>query len=81
MVIENITQMKNKNNIQIKELEERNTVIEGHFFNAILDNSNITGLFDMFELKCNKTEKGINFTPTLRNKKLIEKLTQKTTNN
>lgn len=61
-----------KNNIQIKELEERNTIIEGHFLNSILDNSSITGLFDMFELKCNKTEKGINFTPTLRNKKLIE---------
>lgn len=70
-----------KNNIQIKELKERNTVIEGHFFNAIFDNSNITGLFDMFELKCNKTEKGINFTPTLRNEKLIEKLNTKNNNN
>ena len=60
-----------KNNVKIKELEEQNTQIEGFFLNAIADNSNITGVFDMFEMKCNKTTKGIGFTPTLRNDKLI----------
>ena len=69
-----------KNTIQIKECEEQNNAIDGFFLNSILDNSTITGLYDIYEMKCNTTTKGINFTPTLRNKKLIEILTQKTTN-
>ena len=65
------------NNIKIKELEERNTTIDGLFIKEIGDNTSIVGSYGMFELKCNKTEKGINFTPNLGNKKLVEYITEK----